>query len=112
MLNGTATPGLAAQFAGQLKQRAYKVGPVGNTESPFTTSVVMFDPPTAGECAPIVGQIVGISKTQPMNNEVRRHRRGRSGRGRPRGRPGRGVVRGQRHDRLGNLSLHSSPGAP
>jgi hypothetical protein len=71
VLNGTATPGLAAQSAGQLKQQQYKVGPVGNTSTPFTTSVVMFDPSDGKECAPIVGQLVGIQKTQPMNNEVR-----------------------------------------
>jgi hypothetical protein len=71
VLNGTATPGLAAQSAGQLKQRQYRVGPVGNTSTPFTTSVVMFDPTDGKECAPIIGQIVDIPKTQPMNNEVR-----------------------------------------
>ena len=71
VLNGTATPGLAAQSAGQLKQRQYKVGPVGNTSTPFTTSVVMFDPSDGKECAPVIGQIVGIPKTQAMNNEVR-----------------------------------------
>lgn len=31
----------------------------------------MFDPTDGKECAPIVGQIVGVSKTQTMNNEVR-----------------------------------------
>ncbi|MGA8926219.1 MAG: LytR C-terminal domain-containing protein, partial [Solirubrobacterales bacterium] len=71
VLNGTATPGLAASSAGQLKQAQYKVGPVGNTSTPFPTSVVMFDPSDGKECAPIIGQIVGVSKTQPMNNEVR-----------------------------------------
>lgn len=71
VLNGTATPGLAAQSAGELKQSQYKVGPVGNTSTPFTTSVVMFDPAAGQECAPIIGQLVGIQKTQPMNNEVR-----------------------------------------
>jgi hypothetical protein len=71
VLNGTATPGLAAQSAGQLKQSQYKVGPVGNTSTPFTTSVVMFDPAAGQQCAPVIGQVVGISKTQPMNNEVR-----------------------------------------
>ena len=71
VLNGTATPGLAASSAGQLKQAQYKVGPVGNTSTPFPTSVVMFDPTDGKECAPIVGQIVGYPKTQPMNNEVR-----------------------------------------
>jgi LytR cell envelope-related transcriptional attenuator len=71
VLNGTATPGLAAQSAGELRQNQYKVGPVGNTSTPFTTSVVMFDPAAGQECAPIIGQLVGIQKTQPMNNEVR-----------------------------------------
>jgi LytR cell envelope-related transcriptional attenuator len=71
VLNGTATPGLAAQSAGELRQSQYKVGPVGNTSTPFTTSVVMFDPATGQECAPIIGQLVGIEKTQPMNNEIR-----------------------------------------
>jgi LytR cell envelope-related transcriptional attenuator len=71
VLNGTATPGLAAQSAGELRQSQYKVGPVGNTSTPFTTSVVMFDPAAGQECAPIIGQLVGIQKTQPMNNEVR-----------------------------------------
>lgn len=71
VLNGTATPGLAAQSAAPLKQGGYKVGPVGNTSTPFTTSVVMFDPTDGTQCAPIVGQVVGIPKTQPMNNEVR-----------------------------------------
>ena len=71
VLNGTATPGLAAQSAGPLKQQGYKVGPVGNTSTPFTTSVVMFDPTDGRQCAPVVGNVVGIAKTQAMNNEVR-----------------------------------------
>lgn len=71
VLNGTATPGLAAESAAPLKQHNYKVGPVGNTTTPFSTSVVMYDPTDGRECAPIIGQIVGIDKTQPMNNEVR-----------------------------------------
>jgi LytR cell envelope-related transcriptional attenuator len=73
VLNGTATPGLAAQSAAQLKQGQYKVGPVGNTSTPFTNSVVMFDASQAeGQpCAPVIGQVVGISKTQAMTGEVR-----------------------------------------
>jgi hypothetical protein len=71
VLNGTATPGLAAESAGQLRQSQYKVGPVGNTSTPFPTSVVMFDQATGESCAPIIGQIVGIEKTQPMDDEVR-----------------------------------------
>jgi hypothetical protein len=71
VLNGTATPGLAAESAGQLRQKQYKVGPVGNTSTPFPTSVVMFDQTQGEACAPIIGQIVGIDQTEPMDNEVR-----------------------------------------
>jgi hypothetical protein len=71
VLNGTATAGLAAQFAAPLKQKGYKTTPVGNTESPVATSVVMFDPTSGQQCAPVISGIVGIQKTQPMNNEVR-----------------------------------------
>jgi hypothetical protein len=31
----------------------------------------MFDPTDGQQCAPIIGDVVGIAKTQPMNNEVR-----------------------------------------
>jgi hypothetical protein len=71
VLNGTATAGLAAEFAAPLKQRGYKTTPVGNTESPVLTSVVMFDPQTGQECAPVISGIVGIQKQQPMNDEIR-----------------------------------------
>jgi LytR cell envelope-related transcriptional attenuator len=71
VLNGTATAGLAAQFAAPLKQKGYKTTPVGNTESPIATSVVMFDPTSGQQCAPVISGIVGIQKTQPMSNEVR-----------------------------------------
>jgi hypothetical protein len=72
VLNGNATPGLAAESAAPLKQHSYKVGPVGNTTTPFTTSVVMFDPTEGSQqCAQFIGQIVDIQKTQAMNNEVR-----------------------------------------
>jgi hypothetical protein len=70
VFNGTATPGLAAQFAGPLKQNSYKTGPIGNTESPIATSVVMFDPQTGAECAPGISQVVGIQKQQPMSPEI------------------------------------------
>jgi LytR cell envelope-related transcriptional attenuator len=71
VLNGTPTPGLAATFAGPLKQKGYKTTPVGNTDSPFSTSVVMYDPQAGKECAGVISEIVGIPKQQPMDNEVR-----------------------------------------
>ena len=71
VLNGTPTPGLAATFAGPLKQKGYKTTPVGNTDSPFSTSVVMYDPQSGKQCAGVISEIVGIPKQQPMDNEVR-----------------------------------------
>jgi hypothetical protein len=71
VLNGTPTPGLAAEFAAPLKQKGYKTTPVGNTDSPFSTSVVMYDPQQGKECAGVISQIVDIPKQQPMDNEVR-----------------------------------------
>jgi hypothetical protein len=71
VLNGTPSPGLAATFAAPLKQKGYKTTPVGNTDSPFSTSVVMYDPQQGKECAGVISQIVGIPKQQPMDNEVR-----------------------------------------
>jgi LytR cell envelope-related transcriptional attenuator len=73
VLNGTPSPGLAADFAGPLKQQGYKTTPVGNTDSPFTTSVVMYDPQQeeGKDCAAVISRIVDISKQQPMDNEVR-----------------------------------------
>ncbi len=76
VLNGTATPGLAAQSASQLKQKQYKVGPVGNTSTPFTTSVVMTDPTADPQCGSVIGDIVGIPKSQPMSNAIRQDAEG------------------------------------
>jgi len=68
VLNGTATPGLAAQSASQLKQKQYKVGPVGNTSTPFTTSVVMLDPSADPQCGSVIGDIVGIPSEDDDGN--------------------------------------------
>jgi hypothetical protein len=71
VFNATATPGLAADSAGLLKKAQYRVGPIGNVSTPSSVSAVEFDPTDGRECAPIIGQIVGIQKTEPMSNEVR-----------------------------------------
>jgi LytR cell envelope-related transcriptional attenuator len=71
VFNATATPGLAADSAGLLKKAQYKVGPIGNVSTPEPVSVVMFDPTDGKDCAPIIGNIVGIEKTEAMSNEVR-----------------------------------------
>jgi hypothetical protein len=76
VLNGTATPGLAASSASQLKQKQYRVGPVGNTSTPFTTSVVMTDPTADPQCGSVIGSIVGIPKAQAMSNAIRQDAEG------------------------------------
>jgi len=70
VLNSTAETGLAAGFAGDLKDRQYNVGPISNTSTPFEASTVMFAP---GEeaCAPEIGPIVSIQASDPMSQEVR-----------------------------------------
>jgi hypothetical protein len=73
VLNSTAQGGLAAEFAGLLKPGGYKTGPVSNTETPFDTSVVMFDQtdPNAQRAAQQVAADVGIRDIQPMSTEIR-----------------------------------------
>jgi LytR cell envelope-related transcriptional attenuator len=73
VLNSTAQGGLAAEFAALLKPGGYKTSPVTNTESPFDTSVVMFDQtnPQAQEAAAQVAADVGIQDVQPMSTEIR-----------------------------------------
>jgi hypothetical protein len=72
VLNGTPTPGLAATFAAPLKDEGFRTTPVGNTDSPFTSSVIMYDPQQQGrDCAGVISGIVDIQKQQPMDNEIR-----------------------------------------
>jgi hypothetical protein len=61
VLNGTATPVLRPSRR-SLKQNNYKVGPVGNTTTPFPTSVVMFDPTDGTQCAPVIGRSSGSKR--------------------------------------------------
>jgi hypothetical protein len=69
VLNGTAEAGLAQGSAQQIEQRGYEVRPVTNTESGFDASVVMFAQQSQ-QCAPEVGQIVGIQETESMDQEI------------------------------------------
>ena len=70
VLNGTGEPGLAAQSVPQLKQKGYDVGPVGNTDSPFDTSSVMFDADSQ-PCAAEIAPVVGLTATSAMDPEIR-----------------------------------------
>ncbi len=73
VLNSTAQGGLAAEFAGLLKPGGYQTSPVTNTETPYDTSVVMFDQmdPNAQRAAQQVAADVGIQDIQPMSTEIR-----------------------------------------
>jgi hypothetical protein len=73
VLNSTAQGGLAAEFAQLLKPGGYKTSPVTNTETPFDTSVVMFDEaaPGAQQAAQQVASDVAIQDIQPMSTEIR-----------------------------------------
>jgi hypothetical protein len=73
VLNGTAEAGLASEAAAPLKQSGFQTGPVTNTEEPFETSVVMFDPNAQGseEAAREVAQVAAIQGIEPMTTEIR-----------------------------------------
>jgi hypothetical protein len=73
VLNSTAQGGLAAEFAQLLKPGGYKTSPVTNTETPFDTSVVMFDETASGaqQAAQQVAADVAIQDIQPMSTEIR-----------------------------------------
>lgn len=69
VLNGTATPGLAARYGDMVERRGFKLGAVTNSASSFTDSVVMYDRGHAAE-ARRVGRVLGVSKLRPMTPEV------------------------------------------
>jgi hypothetical protein len=73
VLNGTAEAGLASEAAAPLKQSGFQTQPVTNTEEPFDSSVVMFDPGAQGseEAAREVAQVAGIQAIEPMTTEIR-----------------------------------------
>jgi len=70
VLNSTSSAGLAAEYANKVKKLGYRVTPVGNSDQPFDSSVVFFEP--AGEdAAGKVASSVGIGVIQPISPEIR-----------------------------------------
>ena len=70
VLNGTDVPGAASETGAQVKDAGYKLGDVTNTESPFDTSVVMFD--TGGEeTANQVAATLAITDVRPIDAETK-----------------------------------------
>ena len=69
VLNGTATPGLAARYGDKVKHKGFSLGAVTNSRSSFTESVVMFSRGHEPE-AKRVAKALGISKVKLETSDV------------------------------------------
>ena len=69
MLNGTAVPGLAAEFGDEVEGKGFQLGAVTNSSTSFADSVVMFERGSAPE-ARRVAKALGISEVRLMTPEI------------------------------------------
>ncbi|MGB7588611.1 MAG: LytR C-terminal domain-containing protein [Solirubrobacterales bacterium] len=69
VLNGTATPGLAARYRDIVEQRGFKPGTVGNSRASFAASVVMYRRGREPE-AKRVGHALHMSRVRLMTSEI------------------------------------------
>jgi hypothetical protein len=69
VLNGTAVPGLAAEFGDKVEGKGFKLGAVTNSRSAYTNSVVMFRRGHAPEARKVAKQM-RIGKLQLMSGEI------------------------------------------
>jgi phage shock protein PspC (stress-responsive transcriptional regulator) len=69
VLNGTATPGLAATYGNKVESKGFKLGAVSNTAQPVEKSVVMFKPGHKPEAKRVAKQLK-ISHLTAMDSEV------------------------------------------
>ena len=79
VLNGTAAsgegaaPGFAQQIAQEVKQAGYKIGRVGNTDTSFVETVVMYEPGMKAAARGLAGDLdgtLGRTSTQSIIPEV------------------------------------------
>ncbi|MDX6623679.1 MAG: hypothetical protein QOE75_1611 [Solirubrobacterales bacterium] len=70
VLNGTATPGLAATFGDQIESKGYQLGAVTNSDEPAETSVVMFTRGHKPEAKKVAKQLQ-ISEVQMMTTDIK-----------------------------------------
>jgi hypothetical protein len=70
VLNGTATPGLAATFGDQIESRGYQLGAVTNSDEPAETSIVMFTTGHKPEAKKVAKQLQ-ISELRMMTTEIK-----------------------------------------
>lgn len=69
VLNGTAVPGLAANFGEKVEGKGFRLGAVTNSSSSYAESVVMFRRGSKPE-ARMVGRQLNIPKMQVMTGEI------------------------------------------
>jgi hypothetical protein len=69
VLNGTAVPGLAAEFGDKVEGKGFQLGAVTNSSTSFADSVVMFERGHAPE-ARKVASALGISQVRLMSPEI------------------------------------------
>jgi len=69
VLNGTAVPGLAANYGDEVEEKGFELGAVTNSSSSFSDSVVMFERGHKTEAQKVAKQL-GIEKLQLMNEEI------------------------------------------
>ena len=70
VLNGTATPGLAATFGDEIESKGYQLGAVTNSDEPAETSIVMFTRGHRPEAKKVAKQLQ-ISEVQMMTTEIK-----------------------------------------
>ena len=70
VLNSTSSAGLAAEYANKVKKLGYRVTPVGNSDQPFDSSIVFFEP-AGQDAAGEVAAAVGVGVIQPISPEIR-----------------------------------------
>jgi LytR cell envelope-related transcriptional attenuator len=69
VLNGTAVPGLAAQFGDDVESRGFQLGAVTNSSTSFSESIVMFERGHAPE-ARRVASALDISEVRLMTPDI------------------------------------------
>jgi LytR cell envelope-related transcriptional attenuator len=69
VLNGTAIPGLAAKVCDDIKANGFQCGAVTNSQSSFSTSVVMFERGHKRE-ASAVGHDLGVRKLRVITPQI------------------------------------------
>ncbi|HKT82386.1 MAG TPA: LytR C-terminal domain-containing protein, partial [Solirubrobacterales bacterium] len=69
VLNGTATPGLAAEFGDKVEGKGFQLGAVTNSSTSFESSVVMFERGHKPE-ARKVAKALGISEVKLMTPDI------------------------------------------